>query len=201
MQIKLKPIKSLLAIATMAMCVCPIVAPAAPISRLNFDGHLEGSSLTVDVVISNATDLFALNLDIAYEPEFLRFRGVTAGNFLQSGGPTLGQLFPLTAEVSDLGELQNINDSLLGNLPGVSGDGVLAKLMFDVVGSGVTTLRFIALNLLAGTEFVDSFGEALTIGESLPIALEVQAVPEPNSILLTVLGLSCFCSFWLKRDS
>ena len=48
-----------------------------------------GQSLSVDVLISDVTDLYAFELDLAFDPTILATIGVTEGPFLPSGGSTV----------------------------------------------------------------------------------------------------------------
>jgi len=157
---------------------------------LTFDvsnpGPLVGESIVVDVVATDVTDLFAFNLDLGFDALILDVLSVDPGPFLATGGATLGGLGGLSFDLTTPGEIQDIVDSLLGPIPGVTGMGVLASVTFEVLAVGTSPLTFLDVNAPAGTELIDSAGGGIFVTTQAAI---VDAVPEPASGLLVAMGL------------
>ena len=148
-----------------------------------------GETISVDIVATDVTDLFAFNLDVAFNSTVLSATSVVPGSFLNSVGLTLGDLGLLGFDTTTPSEIRDINDSLLGPVGGVTGTGVLATVSFDVVGSGISNLSFLNVNALAGTELIDSGGAPITIADATGVTVTAASVPEPPVLLLMGAGL------------
>jgi general secretion pathway protein D len=145
-----------------------------------------GDSIIVDVVATDVTDLFAFNLDLGFDPLVLGVQSVDPGSFLASGGATLAGLGGLGFDLATPGEVQDVTDSLLGPVSGVTGAGVLARVTFGVVGVGTSPPTFLAVNAPAGTELVDSPGLGIFVSTQPG---SVDAIPEPSTGALVAVGL------------
>ena len=93
-----------------------------------------GQTLTLEVIIEGAKGLFGFEFDLSYNPEFLKFVNATEGDFLQSTGQTFVVAPLVYSEKPKDGGAGTIATgvSLLGGA-GVNGDGVLAKVEFEVI--------------------------------------------------------------------
>ncbi len=152
-------------------------------------GVLPGERISVDVRVNDVDDLFAFNLDIGYDADALDFDGITTGGFLETGGLTTAILFGgLSPDTSLPGRVGDVSNSLLGPIAGVAGSGVLVSMDFTVLSDRPNALRFLDLNQPAGTEFIDSVGQ--------PVSVATAPVPLPSSLslLLPALGLVWLCS-------
>jgi general secretion pathway protein D len=124
--------------------VTPPAAPPAAIppasATVNFvPGRFEtimGQSFSVNLVMTNATDLFSAPLQIKYDPAVLKLTDVVQGS-LMSGD---GQQVTFTKNIlNDTGEA----DVTLNRLPGtggVTGSGMLLTLSFTTLGRGATSV-------------------------------------------------------------
>jgi general secretion pathway protein D len=123
----------------------PPSAPAAPAgpqasASVNFVpanlATIMGQSFTVNLVMSNATDLFSAPLQVKYDPKALKLTDVAQGN-LMSGD---GQQATFTKNIqNDSGEA----DITLNRLPGtggVTGSGMLVTLSFATLARGETSI-------------------------------------------------------------
>jgi general secretion pathway protein D len=113
----------------------PPAAPTASASVSFSPAQVEtimGGSFSVNLVMSNATDLFSAPLQIKYDPTVLKLNDVTQGNLMSSDG----QQATFTKNIqNDAGEA----DITLNRLPGtggVTGSGMLATLSFTTIGRG-----------------------------------------------------------------
>jgi len=77
-----------------------------------------------------------VTLSLRFDPKVLRVRLVQEGTFLSSGGGTV----TFAQQVDAASGRVDITLTRAGDVTGVSGDGVLASLVFDAVGSGVSPL-------------------------------------------------------------
>ena len=165
------------------------VAEADPV--LNFDVSNStptvGETFTVDVNVDMVDDLFIYNLDldVGFDSSILEVQTVEAGPFLSSGGFTLSDFGVFNPDTSTPGSILDINDSLLGPVPGVSGSGTLATITFNTLSTDQTTLNFLNLNQGAGTEFANSQGNQILITNASSAVINGTAViPEPSEYAL-----------------
>ena len=171
--------------------VCGLSTSAKALPILSFDvsntSPLVGDTITVDIVANDVTDLVAFNLDIGFDSSIIGVNTVDPGPFLGSGVfPALSDFTGVIPfDTSTPGEIQNINDSILGHF-GVTGSGVLATISFDALNIGTSSLDFLNVNLLAGTELLNSSFLPITIS-SAPSS-SVTPVPEPSTVLLFATG-------------
>src|SRR5258706_532755 len=92
-----------------------------------------GSPLTLDVNITGATDLYAYQFDLKFDPTILFAVSVTNGLFLSI--PADGSF--IAGTIDNLGgTISATADSKVGFVPGVSGNGTLATFQFAAVGNG-----------------------------------------------------------------
>ena len=94
-----------------------------------------GQIFSVDIDITNVTDLYAFQFDLEFAPGVLSAVAVTEGGFLPSGGTTA--FVPGTIDNFG-GSITSTGDSLIGMIPGVNDSGVLATVDFLAVGVGIS---------------------------------------------------------------
>jgi hypothetical protein len=152
-----------------------------------------GSRVTVDITISNASNIGAFEFILHFDPTVLAYADVREGPFLGSGGKSVSCLPPILYE-DDVryGDSVRYGCATPGTVeePGVDGAGLLATVTFDAINDGRSPLTFVA-----GT------GPANPNGDSLPFDVEegivavvaagdpVPTTPEPtptrNPVALT----------------
>jgi adhesin HecA-like repeat protein len=147
-----------------------------------------GQNASLDVVISDVVDLYAFQLDLAFNPIVLSVVGVGEGPFLPSGGTTT---FIAGTIDNDAGTISALADSLIGLIPGVSGTGSLVELNFNALSLGTSVIS------LSNVLLLDS---GLT-----PIAVNIAngavgVVPEPSTLLVLASGIGAFLLVgWPRR--
>lgn len=97
---------------------------------------MPGDTFTVNIYVQNVTNLYAYQSVLQYKPDVLTFVSATKGPFLSQGGTTT---FIRPARVRRHGFIL-LGEVLLGEVPGVSGGGVLTKILFRVNKRGKTYL-------------------------------------------------------------
>ncbi|MBB4843451.1 hypothetical protein HNP55_001970 [Paucibacter oligotrophus] len=140
-----------------------------------------GSNVAVDVLIAGISDLYGYQFSLSFDPALLHFSSASEGAFLSGGGSTFWN--PGSVDNS-LGQISFTFNSLIGSIPGVSGDGVLARFNFQVTGVGNSALNFSDV-LLLNSQLAE-----------LPVQINngslatVNAVPEPSTWLMLGAGLA-----------
>lgn len=147
-----------------------------------------GVSATIDVVITDVTDLHDFELDLDFAPAILGATMVVGGPFL----PT-----PLTIE-SDI-TAPDVNFAQVSLLPltGASGSGVLASVTFDTLSGGTSFLSLNDVILAAPLGLPIFLSPDDVVGGSLRVV--GTAIPEPATALLLGLGLLALASSRRRR--
>lgn len=120
------------------------------VARLSF-----GDTFTVNVTIENSASIFAVQVDLRYDPTVLNATNIVEGPFLPSVRLTL-LVKNATATNTDTPPRTTgvyFVDSLigLGNGTDANGNGVLITITFKVVGGGPTELQLFPYNRAANT--------------------------------------------------
>ena len=147
------------------------------------------SSFAVDVSVKDVSDLYSYQFDIKFNPNLFSAVNVVEGPFLSGGGSTYFQ--PGTIN-NTTGDVTFVANTLLGAVPGVSGQGILASVSFQSLhqtGSGNFSLQ--------NTILLDSGNPQLDIAHSTS-SVAVGVVPEPEEWGMMLLGAG-LVGFQVKR--
>jgi cohesin domain-containing protein len=151
-----------------------------------------GSAFDLNVNISSVSDLFAFQFDIVFNPEVLSATSVSEGPFLLSGGTTAF----VPGSIDNVGgEISVTADSLVGAVPGVSGDGVLATLHFAALAAGTSDISLSNIILLdSNLVTLDSTSAdgSVTIGAT--------TLPEPAPALTMLAGSLAILALFVRRQ-
>jgi general secretion pathway protein D len=136
-----------------------------------------GGTVNVSVQVTDVTDLYAYQFDLFFNPAVLSTTTVSEGGFLSSGGSTF--FVPGTID-NVAGTVTLTAGALEGPVPGVSGSGVLATVLFTGVGLGASpvTLSNVVLLDSTGTDIATSIQSG-----------SVTVIPEPASVMLLGCGV------------
>jgi hypothetical protein len=156
-----------------------------------------GQSLSVDVLISDVADLYAFEFDLVFDPAILAAAGVTEGSFLPNSGTTV--FIPGIIDNSG-GTISAIADSLIGPIPGVTGTGTLATVLFDALAPGTGTLSLSSVILLSSTlALIDSSTVNGTVNVQPAEVAEPASCALLSTAFLGVVALSWGWR-WRRRD-
>ena len=111
-----------------------------------------GQNFTISINISDVVDLYGWEFKLKWNSTLLDAVNVIEGSFLKQGGNTLF----ITPTVNNTGGYLRLDCTLLGDIPGVSGNGTLATIEFTVKATGECALD------LYDTALVSSFEQPIT---------------------------------------
>jgi hypothetical protein len=94
-----------------------------------------GESVTINIEVEGVADLYGWELKLYYDRSILNGTGAVEGSFLNANGATYFHYTFADTYNSTHGQLAAFN-SLLGNVSGVSGSGILVTITFQTKGLG-----------------------------------------------------------------
>lgn len=151
----------------------------------------QGSGVDIQVLISDVSDLFGYQFSLSFDASLLQAVSVSEGAFLGQGGSTFADGGVID---NGAGSISWVFNTLIGNVPGVSGSGVLATIHLDAVGVGTSALAFsdvMFLNSALGDISVQAVDGSLAVAA---------AVPEPGTYLLMAAGIAGL-GLWRRRQA
>jgi hypothetical protein len=164
--------------AVSVLVFCDAASAATIMIEPTLSTTFVGGAINVTVQVTDVTDLYAYQFDVSFDPTVLSTTDVSEGGLLPSGGGTF--FFPGAID-NVLGTLTLTSGSLEGPVPGVSGSGILANIVFTGVGFGASPVT------LSNVVLLDSAGRdiaATTIQNG-----SVTVIPEPMSVMLVGCGV------------
>jgi len=126
-------------------------------------GYQIGDKFQVHINVSDVPDLYTWNVNMIWNPAMLNFTGIVAyGDFLAQTTSPYG-----TSRIVNIANVNNetgtavVAESILGEYPGISGNGRLVTVEFLIVGYGWTDLTIsVAANL--PTQLLNSTGDNMS---------------------------------------
>jgi general secretion pathway protein D len=129
---------------------------------------------TLPVSIADASDLYAFQFDLAFDPSILQLLSISEGSFLPSAGSTIF----IPGDIDNIGGNAISNaDTLVGDIPGASGDGDLVDFTFQAIGPGATSLA-----LSNGLLFDSNFNDIPFTTADGSVTVSGSPVPEPAGL-------------------
>ena len=155
-------------------------------SKVKNDTLQAGSTFTIYVNVSDASDLFAWQVNMSWNPSILNVSRIIPGEFLarsdnQTSSEALYEEFGYDVVINSTDNAQGHSssaESILADVAGISGNGTLVSIEFLVVGYGYTNLT-------------------INVDGTFPTRLLDSAVP-PNNITFTTVD--CYFSNKILSD-
>ena len=101
------------------------------------------NNFTVDVKILNATNVYAFMFKLTFDPTIVEGMSISEGAFLSSAGTTT----VLQSQIDNIAGFALFELTLTGT-SGASGEGILATILFHVIGLGATDLTLSETSLV-----------------------------------------------------
>ena len=161
---------SLVVVLAAALLFVPLLTAQAVISAGSTD-VLVGQVFTLPVSIADASDLYAFQFDLAFDPTILQLLSISEGSFLPAAGSTIF----IPGDIDNIGGTATSNaDTLVGDIPGATGSGDLVDFTFQAIDTGASSLA-----LSNGILFDSAFNDIpfTTVDGSVTVA--ASPVPEP----------------------
>jgi general secretion pathway protein D len=145
-----------------------------------------GGTTTVDIVVTDAEDLYGFQLDLLFDPTIVEVTGILEGAFLATGGTTF---FDPGLIDNTAGTVSFLFDTLVGSIPGVTGGGVLATITLTGLAAGTSGLELLNAIVIDSTLTEVT---SITSGGSVTVTAGggggTERVPEPGTLLLLATG-------------
>jgi hypothetical protein len=149
-----------------------------------------GSVVTVDVDISNVSDLYGYQFDLGFNPSVLQAVSSSEGPFLASGGST----FFIPGTNDNLGgTVFTTADTLLSATNGVNGSGELAVFTFDAIAAGNSTFSIQNETLLnSGLNIISDLRKTglVNVSSQTLAAPEIDPASSMAAMILLLGGLA-----------
>src|ERR1039457_6242576 len=166
-------ILSVVAVLAAALLSVPLLTAQAVISAGSTDTSVD-QIFTLPVSIADASDVYAFQFDLAFDPTILQLLSISEGSFLPSAGSTI--FIPGTIDNIGGNAISNA-DTLVGDIPGVSGDGDLVDFTFQAISPGATSLA-----LSNGLLFDSNFNDIPFTTVDGSVTVTSAPVPEPAGL-------------------
>ncbi len=153
-----------------------VVSPESPVSA--------GTTFTVDIAISEASNLGSFQFVFSYNATILKFEKITLGSFL---GSTDRVANPLGPKIDEAAGRVTFGAFTLGQGRGPSGAGTLATVTLRALGAGtsVLALRDAQLTDISGTlQPVNTESGQVTVAGSPAALPPAAAIPAPTQAAL-----------------
>ena len=114
-------------------------APTGPAMVLFSPGQAEtplGSTVSINIMVNNVTDLMAVQMGLKFDPKILQINNLLSGDLIKRGGPDL---------VPSRNVLNGTGDATVGlardpSSGGISGSGNVLTIVFQTIAKGTTVV-------------------------------------------------------------
>lgn len=110
--------------------------PIVSFKLVQKDKAIAGESFTVDVFVKDAKDISAFSFEFVYQSTKMQILNINQGNFMNSDGVSTHFYWNEASK----GEISIVGPSRIGNVKGISGEGLLFTMTFDCKKPGEALL-------------------------------------------------------------
>lgn len=173
-------------ILIMVLLICPLMARADLTLTLSGPAGSvpAGSTFWLDVKVTGAVDLWAYQFSLTFPAGTLAAVGAANGTFLPPAD--LLNSTPMYSIPILPGSIEAVANTLTGGAPGVTGDGLLARVQFMALADGAASI--VPYDLM----FLDyNLDQVAVTGDATSVTVEGTApVPEPSAAVLLITALA-----------
>lgn len=174
---------SILFLALVGLLLIGTASAAAVIVTIPSSSVGAGAKATIPVTVSGASNLGAMDLTITYDPAILKFSKAELGELSTNGLVEGNEALPGVAKIS------------FADTKGISGDGTLLKVTFDVVGVKGASTTLNAGAKAYGLDLKDI--PATTQGGTITVSQPKSGIETAVILLAIGLGVVVFAK---RRD-
>lgn len=157
-------------------------------------------TFTIDIKVTDVNDLYGWEFQLSYDGTIINCTDVVEGSFLSSGGSTWFK--NITLDNTAGSGLVWFTCTLLGDVSGVTGNGVLATLSFKVLAEGSCTLDLHDTKLVGYAYAVYSRRTYDITHTAADGAFSTGAVPEfPLGAAMEIALATVVIYAWFRRKS
>jgi Cohesin domain len=182
-------------IALLSLCMFfPVKGMADAILSVSGPSNISvGDSFTIDVVVSQAVDLYAFQFDLGFNPAILQATGFAEGTFLTSQGPTF---FFNNGIDNTAGTVASNVDTLLGAPIGGDGTGTLVDFNFTAIAAGTSDIT--VSNALLSDSSANPLPFSIEDG-TVNVAGVIVPTPEPSVVSMLLAASLLIGLLWFPR--
>jgi len=140
-----------------------------------------GQTFMIDINISDVVDLYGWEFKLRWNSTLLDALNVTEGTFLKMGGDTF-----FASKINNTAGYMLVDCTLLGDVPGVSGNGILATVKFYVEARGECVLDLYDTALVSSAE--QPITHTAIDGNFVAIVRDVAIISVTTSKTVIVVG-------------
>ena len=164
---------SIIFLAMMGLLLIGTASAAAVIVTIPSGSVGAGAKATIPVTVSGASNLGAMDLTISYDPAILKFSKADLGELSTNGIVEGNEIQPGVAKISFV------------DTKGISGDGTLLRITFDVVGTNGASATLNAGAKVYGLDLKDV--PTTTNGGTITVSQPKSGIE--TSVILIAIGL------------
>lgn len=129
---------------------------------------------TLPVSIAGVSDLYAFQFDLSFDPAILQLLSISEGSLLPAAGSTM---FIPGAIDNIAGTATTTADTMVGDIQGASGNGVLVDFTFAAINPGTSSL-----SLSSGILLDSTFDRIPFTTMAGSVSVTASSVPEPAGL-------------------
>jgi len=172
---KRKILTQILSLLVLLLPVSIVLATLTPPDTGIDEPEILGT-FTVNLEVVNVKDLYAWQVRLMYDPHTLVLTEFTPGGFVGSKYATesMDLVQDIFVNATDIGSgLLLLGGSLVGNVPGKDGAGLLAKVTFGYLSNDYEQPQIVFGNKPFETKLLGSDGHVIPIGEEILLELRI----------------------------